>query len=272
MKNRVQIVIPVYKMTLTEDESISLSRAFRVFNSYHIDIIAPEDTDMTKYREIAEIEGLQPGFRYFPKKYFEDIFGYNRLMLSPDFYRQFVEFEYILIYQLDAYVFKDELAFWINFGYDYLGAPWISDQNGKLFVGKFAGNGGFSLRRVESFIKTLEINKWIVLRPDQLVQEYSRNGLKFFLRKVPLIVARCIGYKNNSRFYMKTNTQKEDIFWACYAPYVNKKFKSITGQEAIGFAFEKYPSYLFTINRNRLPFGCHGWSRYEPEFWRQFIN
>ncbi len=31
----------------------------------------------------------------------------------------------MLIYQLDAYVFKGEWLFWANQEYDYIGAPWI---------------------------------------------------------------------------------------------------------------------------------------------------
>ena len=38
----------------------------------------------------------------------------------------------MLIYQLDAYVFKDELLNWANKGYDYIGAPWLPWKNGIL--------------------------------------------------------------------------------------------------------------------------------------------
>jgi hypothetical protein len=64
----------------------------------------------------------------FPKRYFENIEGYNELLLSASFYERFLDTKYILIYQLDAFVFKDELQEWCDKGYDYI-APWIAPQN-----------------------------------------------------------------------------------------------------------------------------------------------
>lgn len=61
----------------------------------------------------------------FPDTYFKGIAGYNRLMMSPEFYETFAQWEYILIYQTDAWVFSDRLSEWCSKGYDYIGAPWI---------------------------------------------------------------------------------------------------------------------------------------------------
>jgi hypothetical protein len=41
-------------------------------------------------------------------------------MKSKQFYERFVAYDYMLIYQLDAYVFKDELDDWSAKGYDLL--------------------------------------------------------------------------------------------------------------------------------------------------------
>lgn len=62
-------------------------------------------------------------------------------MLTKEFYLRFRQWEYLLIYQLDAYVFQDELMDWCNKGYDYIGAPFLKlnrevDWNN-------CGNGGF---------------------------------------------------------------------------------------------------------------------------------
>ncbi len=43
-------------------------------------------------------------------------------MMDNTFYKQFLNYEYILIYQLDAFVFKDELNY-CSQGIDYVGAP-----------------------------------------------------------------------------------------------------------------------------------------------------
>ena len=48
---------------------------------------------------------------------------------------------------------------------------------------------------------------------------------------------------------------------------------SIKPEEAIAFSFELSPSYLYKLNGNYLPFGCHAWYKYEYEnFWKQHIN
>lgn len=44
-------------------------------------------------------------------------------MLSAEFYDRFAAYEYVLIYQLDAFVFADRLAEFCQMGYDYIGAP-----------------------------------------------------------------------------------------------------------------------------------------------------
>ena len=44
------------------------------------------------------------------------------------------------------------------------------------------------------------------------------------------------------------------------------------GCDAIPFAFEAKPKYLYKINQNKLPMGCHAWYRYNLEFWRPFIE
>jgi hypothetical protein len=72
----------------------------------------------------------------------------------------------MLIYQLDAWVFKDDLMKWCNKGYDYIGAPWFEDF-GSYEKGKKlwrVGNGGFSLRKIKYFCKVLSW-KWPVIKP-----------------------------------------------------------------------------------------------------------
>ena len=99
-------------------------------------------------------------------------------MLNPNFYQRFRRFEYILIYQLDAFVFSDRLEEFCRLGYDYIGAPWpLGDGNkhneelvveGNHFL--TVGNGGFSLRRVQACIDALWKNIELVLN---LVLQYE---------------------------------------------------------------------------------------------------
>ena len=101
-------------------------------------------------------------------------------MLSAEFYERFLNSKYLLIYQLDAYVFKDELTAWCNRGFDYVGAPWtikkkyenpiykpvlaiksfIYKLKGKpsryAWLGNKVGNGGLSLRKVDTHLKAVQ--------------------------------------------------------------------------------------------------------------------
>ena len=67
----------------------------------------------------------------FDPAYFTSIQGYNRLLLSTEFYQRFLGSAYLLICQLDVFVFRDELAGWVARGYDYVGAPWVSSTAGQ---------------------------------------------------------------------------------------------------------------------------------------------
>lgn len=75
---------------------------------------------------------------------------YNKLLTQPEFYETF-QSEYVLIFQTDSMLFPQSL-FDISyfFGYDYVGAPWkwAHRKDG-------GGNGGLSLRKVQSFIDIL---------------------------------------------------------------------------------------------------------------------
>ena len=76
-------------------------------------------------------------------------------MLTPDFYARYAGCEYILLYQLDAWVFEDRLDEWCDKGYDYAGAPLFAPGSSDLQCAR-TGNGGFSLRRVEASAKPFQ--------------------------------------------------------------------------------------------------------------------
>ena len=116
------------------------------------------------------------------------IAGYNKMMLSYDFYQLFRDSEYVLIYQTDAWVFQDNLAEWCSKGYDYVAAPWIKravydypfikqymaclrayrarkHQFCRQRIYGKVGNGGLSLRKVSSseacLLYKCEIGKYL---------------------------------------------------------------------------------------------------------------
>src|SRR4051812_47391380 len=122
-EQEVAVVIPTYRSVLDSDERKSLSQCIKVLGSYPIIFVAPLGLELAP--EIRQLNNIQ--VIRFPAHYFAGIAGYNALMLSPAFYQAFSEFRYILIHQLDVFVFRDALSEWCRYDFDYVGAPWEED-------------------------------------------------------------------------------------------------------------------------------------------------
>ena len=90
-----------------------------------IALVAPEGLDLTAYLPPERQEARPIHVVRFDPGFFRSTDTYSRLLLSAGFYQAFASYEFILIHQLDVFVFRDELADWCARGYDYVGAPWI---------------------------------------------------------------------------------------------------------------------------------------------------
>ena len=100
---KVVIAVPVYRTELTWYEKISLARLYAVLPHYPIVFVSPEG--------LALPEAVRQGHPVmeFSGEFFTSVAAYSRLLLSQQFYVRFRDFEYMLIYQLDAFVFVDLL-------------------------------------------------------------------------------------------------------------------------------------------------------------------
>jgi hypothetical protein len=253
-KHLVKVLVPVYKPVLSDEEKCALQQMYKVLNKYPLVVIKPESLDLSFLTETYPLLT----FHSFEDACFEGIAAYNRLMLSEQFYASFSDTRYILIYQLDAYVFRDELAQWCDKGYDYIGAPWLKkplydrplvsgmmkcirryDQrrgkpNKQMLYNK-VGNGGLSLRKVESHYRA--------------TRQYGEQ-IDYFLKQ------------------KRSHLFNEDVFWATVPDFSYPEAK-----EALRFSFDKYPKYCYRLNNNRLPFGCHSWyKRKMKRFWASIIQ
>jgi hypothetical protein len=247
------IIIPVYKNEISDLEQKGLLQVRSILRDYDIVFVGPYGLNIDEYLKLI------PNGRiiYFDTEYFTSIETYNKLMLSVEFYLKFIDYKYILLFQTDAYVFSNQLDFWCNQNYDYIGAPWIgkhfkkifrnnsylklmpflkhSSWYLKLFYGSSfrVGNGGLSLRKVSSMIKVLEDYK-------EIVSIWNIN---------------------------------EDNFFGMYVPFHNKNFKIPGVKEAVSFAMENSPQKAFKLNNNKLPFGCHNWyNGMFVGFWSKYIK
>lgn len=211
-------------------------------------------------------------FSFIDPRWLESYQMFNNLKADQFLYNTYSEFSFVLFYELDAWVFTDELDFWCKKDYDYIGAPWFAgygDGNSLEMIG--VGNGGFSLRKISSAIKVLK-------RLQQLKKSrifWYRSRLQSFIPfdKVLGVLKENLhlidlNLLQNLMFSFQGN---EDIFWTQFVAKAFKDFNVAPPEDALRFSFEVNPAYLFDKNNQNLPFGCHAWEKYEPEFWKRFI-
>lgn len=261
----IVVTIPVYKETLSKFEEISLRQVCKILKAYSITIVCPSGLNVDEYKKIIGECSIEAKFEFFDEQFFDGIEGYNKLMLSTEFYGRFTDYKYLLVYQLDCYVFNDELLLWANKGYDYIGAPWIFNDyrtwsfsqkirySAKRIIARYTnapnnitttyykvGNGGFSLRKVESSLRILD-----KYRDSQRLKKYMQEDVAVL---------------------------NEDVFWSREVNRYLPILKIPNYKEGLKFAFDVNPELCYDLNGKNLPFGCHAWQRYNIGFWSDFID
>ena len=280
-KKRVAIVIPIYKTALSEDDGISLRHLDQYLVNYEKIFFAP--VGLIPPRSDYRIE-------YFKSSYFQNTATYSKLMMSCEFYERFLPYEYILIYQLDCLVFSDQLEEWCSKGFDYIGAPWINaswiiSEGFRHCEQTGVGNGGFSLRKVESHLQTLRIyynfpNRFVFFFRKKILflkmLSFPYNffaGIRHILREKRFLGIKEIAQQKIAKLAQTADKHfsVEDVFWSFEAPQINKAFRIPDASIAVQFAFESRPEVCLQRNANRLPFGCHGWVQYK-NFWSKYYS
>lgn len=257
VKEKVKVIIPIYTPTLADRAERSVRQTLSILGRYPMALLVPDDMATDWYEaNFPQIERIAVSSEWLGPR--NGIEGYNRMMLSREFYQIFSDYEYILICQSDAWIFRDELEQWCDRSFDYVAAPWPKRRVYDLPVVRHwlklrrwlwrdptriirqqgfnkVGNGGLSLRRVEAFICSCE-------RHSEVIEIFKhRSGMLY----------------------------NEDWFWSIIPSELN--YPSF--DEALGFSFDIRPQMCYTLAGERLPFGCHGW--YKPrnlKFWQPIIE
>lgn len=267
--NRVVIVIPVYSPNPTSYERASLQNLTQVLGHYPTCIVCPEGLDVSEYLRISPFLDIV----YLDRKWFSSIANYSRLLLSPNFYNLFRRYEYLFLFQLDAWVFSDQLLDWCTKGYDYIGAPWFDEVHEvpdlkKAFWG--SGNGGFSLRKIVSMLKVLHTFRYVYTFSEIYSLLKTTRKLSNFRKFFHFL--KSVTFQNNFHAYFNNFSHNEDAFWGFYAPRSFSWYRVPKMNDALLFAFEKRCEESYAYLNNQLPFGCHKWWHPdEIEFWKQFI-
>lgn len=237
---KVCIIIPIYHIEPTRQEIVSIQTTMEKLGTHDVFFIAPANVDVAYYRD--KFPNVQ--IRKYTK-WTNDIDSYSRLLISPAFYKEYKEYEYMLIVQTDALVLGTDMQLqkFLDLGYDYYGAAWegYASVNGRE-IPKFrlpkwqknawiyrlarvrrcmVGNGGFSLRKVDSCLK--------------LLTKYWFAALCWH--------------------------ENEDLFFSYYA--IGEEFKGAPFEVAITFAREE--NLKDALQSGTIPFGVHAWEKDYPE-------
>ena len=214
------VLIPVYQNNLDDLEKFDLENNIRKLWMYDIRLVMPQSLDFFLHIETDNIDIIR-----FDDYYFKDFNSYSRLMMSDEFYQTFEKYEKILICQLDAYVFNDQMDYFCTLPYDYIGAPAFIrfHEDGKYEL--LPGNGGFSLRDVRSTLRLL---------------------------------------RNHSRERNEWKGTEDMFFVSCAMKYPDE-FCMAPVSIAATFAFDRFVSVMYERTHKQLPFGIHAWHKYMPQ-------
>lgn len=256
------VVIPIHSEKPTKNELISFKQCFDILKKHAIKVMVPKGLNLEVYLKVVpsfEVVEIKPIWQ-------SSLFMYNKLKLSDFFYNLFKEFDYLLTYELDAFVFKDELDFWCDKNYDYIGAPWFLGYCEPLsndFIG--VGNSGFSLRKISSMRNAIqkiyfEEHKYFRISKKERFLNTIRMPIDFFNM-----------WRNKNNTIQIARHFNEDWFVSYVIPRHIVDFNIAPIDDAIKFSFEVKPDYLFDINNQMLPMGCHAWEKYNFDFWKPHI-
>ncbi len=260
-KKEVAIVIPLsMRPDLGESEIISFQHLEYYLGEYDRYFLVPKSLKF-KHERIPVIR--------FNDHYFGSVDAHNRLCLSKDLYRRFEDYDYILMYHLDALVFNSNLSDWCKLNFDFIGAPWIKGPDLPWLHENGVGNGGFSLRKVKSFLKLLNSQiPWH--NHDELTRRRVDTKVMKRFNQIIIESRNIITGQNNIKRHIEAYIRKnrnDDRFLSFYAKKYYPDFTIAPIEVALRFAFEANPRICYELNNHEIPFGCHAWEKYDREFW-----
>ena len=261
---RVAVTVPLGgHPELSPDEEISLRHLRHYLGRYDRFVIAPRSMEVP--HEDFEIVR-------FDDEYFGSANAQTRLMMRPEYYEAFSDYEYILTYQLDALVLSDQLLEWCSSGLDFIGAPnyGLSDELSVVC------SGGFALRRVQSFLAVLRSDRYAI-DPDEywhrLTAEMDPWAKLWNLpRKYLKRFHRFNGIDREIEWFLRdSGVLLEDEFFVRRARTFYPDFRLPSVETALRFAFDETPRVAFEMAGRRLPFGVHAWYKQDRQFWEPFL-
>ena len=225
--------IPIYKSDLTTTEKASLTQLCKIIqNKFEICLICPEDLNLREYIDIADKYEVKLSTLFCAKQYFIGTASYSYMCETADFYKCFSEYKYLFIYQLDGWIFEDNVQKYLDLDVDYIGSPWN--------VGSFnlqcdtIGNGGVSLRKVQKFIDVCN---------SFTPEDYEKDLVK-----------------TEDLFFCKTMRTKVNFKLPTVQIGSNFSLCGLWGR------------FMTKYNDGKLPMCLHAWYRDYSTYWKKYIN
>lgn len=259
----VAVVVPLsLRPGFSADEETSLRHLRHYLGAFDKYMLAPRGMRVN-----------QPGFEVlrFGSEFFGSADAQTRLWMRADFYERFRDYEYILTYHTDSIVLSDRLLEWCGAGYDFIGAPNVSDGAAPVVM----LNGGFALRKVSSFLKVLYSDAYAV-DPDAYWRSFAqvKEPLARFVN-LPRKYLKRVRYFNNVRrdiaLFVQDSHLYEDIWFHHTAQKYYPEFRLPSEDVARRFSFDMTPRLWFEMTNRELPFGAHAWYKRDREFWRPYL-
>lgn len=220
--NTCCVIIPTHTLDLKKYEFASIMQTCNILSNFDVYLVCPQSLNVDSLLDV--IPNLK--IKKFDDKWFSSGKAYNQLCLQEFLYKAFTGYEYMLIAQTDAWIFKDELLMWCKKQYDYIGAPWCQFCRNSIRCNyeqssdrAIVGNGGLSLRKISKFVEATR-----KIAEQKLLDVYIE----------------------------KSKNLTEDVFFMETCKYL--KWNVPKCKEAIRFSIEQMP--LFHAQRI-MPFGYH---------------
>lgn len=216
MKKDCVIVVTTYEHFLTKEEVGSLVQMKNILGGhYDICIAGPEGLRRKIYEKLFD---NNISFKLFKPDFFKSWEAYSELPVTREFYEAFTDYKYMLIYQTDAWVFRNELDYWIKKDYDYIGAPFFWPN--LILLDKMVGNGGFCLRKIDSMIAYIDKYGYKLKESKFYDDNFFARNFDDFL-KIPLKKEAAFFSFDEQPDNLFTNLTERQLPFGCHKPLKN---------------------------------------------------
>lgn len=237
--NKCVILIPIYKEKISFDEYRSILNTYNLYNDkYDIFFMCDTDLNTHNYDKLFNIK--------YKRHNFKNASQYSFLLLNANFYKEYLQYEYMLIIQPDAYIFNGNLLeYYINKGYPYIGAIF------KIY-GIYWDDDNETLKTITEIIDSLYVNNGSIKDLSNLINNNSigmNGGLS--LRRIDLLYHLL----KNKEFAL---AEDDEI---CHIMSELHLFDNMLIKDIINFSIELAFHDIYK-KYNIIPFGSHGMGHY----------